>query len=67
MITDILGRSLSDRLLVIAYRAEVMAELDLDGSGTIGVSEFLDKLKQVKAESEQRIKQCKALFAEVRF
>jgi hypothetical protein len=37
---------------VAAQVHEIMAELDLDQSGTIAVAEFLDKLKQ--AESERR-------------
>ena len=43
---------------------EVMYELDLDKSGSIGVSEFLDKLKQAENERVADTKKCKALFDE---
>ena len=43
---------------------QVMYELDLDKSGSIGVSEFLDKLKQAENERVADTKKCKALFDE---
>ena len=44
--------------------AEVMSELDIDGDGTIEVSEFLDKLKEANNEREADRKRCQTLFAE---
>ena len=42
-----------------------MAELDLDNSGSVGVSEFLDKLKQAENERQADMRRCKAMFARV--
>ena len=43
---------------------EIMNELDLDQSGTIGVSEFLDKLKLAESERQADMRKCKRLFQE---
>ena len=42
--------------------AELMAELDLDGDGTIHVNEFLDKVRQAINERAGDAKRCKQLF-----
>ena len=44
--------------------AEVMAELDLDGGGTIHVNEFLDKVRQSNNERAADAKRCKQIFAQ---
>ena len=41
---------------------EVMSELDLDNSGSIGVSEFLDKLKQAENMRAADMRKVKTLF-----
>lgn len=43
---------------------EIMSELDLDQSGTIGVSEFLDKLKHAENLRRSDMRKCKKLFEE---
>jgi hypothetical protein len=42
----------------------IMSELDLDQSGTIGVSEFLDKLKLAENVRRADMRKCKKLFEE---
>ena len=44
---------------------EVMSELDIDGSGTIEASEFMDKLKQFGQERTDEIAKCHEIFAEI--
>ena len=44
--------------------AELMAELDLDGSGLVEVNEFLDKVRQANNELAADRKRCRQLFDE---
>lgn len=43
--------------------AELMAELDLDGGGTIDVNEFLDKVRQATSERAAEAKRCQHFFS----
>lgn len=42
----------------------VMSELDIDHSGKIAVSEFLDKLKQAESQRRADMRQCQKLFGD---
>jgi Ca2+-binding EF-hand superfamily protein len=44
--------------------AELMAEIDLDRSGSVEVNEFLDKVRQAKNERQADCKRCRQLFDE---
>eukprot|EP01050_Picozoa_sp_SAG11_P003982 SAG11_NODE_241_length_11781_cov_8.401900_8_plen_196_part_00 len=51
--------------LSIFQITEVMAEIDMNGSGSVDATEFMDKLKQFGREQHVRSDTCRKLFDEI--